>query len=76
MGIDRPSVLVLTFNEERNLTTCLSSVAGWAGQVVVVDSGSTDQTVAIARSFGAAVLTHPFESHARQWRWALSLIHI
>ena len=70
----RPSVVVLTFNEGRNLVACLDSVAGWAAEIFVVDSGSTDTTVAIAREFGAEVVTHPFETHARQWRWALETL--
>ena len=65
------TVIVLTHNEARNLEACLASVAGWVEQIVVVDSGSTDGTLDIARRFGASVVTHPFESHARQWRWAL-----
>jgi glycosyltransferase involved in cell wall biosynthesis len=73
MTADRAPVtlMVLTFNEERNLRACLESVAGWAADIVVVDSGSTDGTVAIAAEYGARVVTHPFETHARQWRWAL-----
>jgi glycosyltransferase involved in cell wall biosynthesis len=66
------TVVVLTFNEARNLEACLASVAGWAAAVVVVDSGSTDGTVELARRHGAHVIVHPFESHARQWRWALN----
>ena len=38
----RVAVVVLTFNEERNLPACLDSVAGWAAQIFVVDSGSTE----------------------------------
>lgn len=68
------SVVVLTFNEERNLRACLDSVADWAGRIFVVDSGSTDATVAIAREFRAEVVTNPFETHARQWRWALATL--
>jgi glycosyltransferase involved in cell wall biosynthesis len=67
----RVSVIVLTFNEARNLDACLDSVVGWTADVFVVDSGSTDDTVAIARAHGAAVVTHPFDTHAKQWRWAL-----
>src|SRR6187397_1542988 len=66
------AVVVITFNEERNLSACLSSVEGWAAQLFVVDSGSTDRTLAIAAAHGAQVVTHAFESHARQWKWALS----
>jgi glycosyltransferase involved in cell wall biosynthesis len=70
------SVIVLTFNEERNLAACLASVAGWAASVMVVDSGSTDGSVAIARRFGAEVSAHAFESHAKQWRWTLENLPI
>jgi glycosyltransferase involved in cell wall biosynthesis len=65
------SVVVLAHDEERNLPALLESVAGWAGEVFVVDSGSSDRTVAVAEGFGATVVAHPFESHARQWNWAL-----
>ena len=66
------SVVVLTFNEARNLPACLASVAGLASQTFVVDSGSTDCTLEIAARHGATVVHHPFESHARQWQWALA----
>ena len=66
------SIVVLTFNEERNLADCLASVAGLGAQVFVVDSGSTDGTLAIAAAHGAHIVMHPFESHARQWQWALA----
>jgi len=65
------SVVVLTLNEERNIGDCLGSVVGWANEVVVVDSGSGDRTVAIAESRGARVVGHPFDSHSSQWSWAL-----
>src|ERR1700686_1689 len=66
------SVIVLTFNEEANIRACLTSVSEWAGEVFVVDSLSTDRTVAIAEACGARVLQHPFESHSKQWNWALA----
>jgi glycosyltransferase involved in cell wall biosynthesis len=70
------TVIVLTFNEERNLRACLESVVGWAAQVFVVDSGSSDATVRIARDCRASVVCHSFESHARQWQWALASLPI
>ena len=70
------TVVVLTFNEERNLEACLKSVAHWAEELFIVDSGSTDRTAEIARQFGAQVVTHPFESHAQQWQWALAALPI
>jgi glycosyltransferase involved in cell wall biosynthesis len=70
------SVVVLTFNEERNLAACLDSVKAWAARVFVVDSGSVDATLAIAQGRGAEVVTHPFETHAKQWQWALGTLPI
>src|SRR5258708_2037316 len=65
------SVIVLTLNEEMNLPACLDSVRKLTGGVVVVDAGSSDRTRSIASEFGATVVEHPFETHSRQWFWAL-----
>lgn len=51
------SVIVITKNEAANIRDCLASVA-WADEIVVVDSNSTDETVAIAREMGAKVYVH------------------
>jgi glycosyltransferase involved in cell wall biosynthesis len=65
------SVIILTFNEEKNLPDCLSALDGLAEQVVVVDSGSTDRTLEIARSWGAEIVEHPFQYYSQQRNWAL-----
>jgi glycosyltransferase involved in cell wall biosynthesis len=65
------SVLVCTKDEESVLPACLASVA-FADEIVVVDSGSVDATMDIARAAGARVLEHPFESHAAQKNWGLA----
>ncbi len=65
------SVVLLTYNEEVNLRACLDSVATLAGEIFVVDSGSMDRTLDIARQYGAKVFVHGFEGHTRQWNWAL-----
>jgi glycosyltransferase involved in cell wall biosynthesis len=49
------SVLILTLNEEENIAECLSSVE-WAEDVLVLDSGSTDRTVEVAKQNGARVM--------------------
>ncbi len=59
------SVIVITYNEERNLPRCLGSLR-WADQLIVVDSQSTDRTVAVARDFGAEVFAHPYDGDIRQ----------
>jgi (heptosyl)LPS beta-1,4-glucosyltransferase len=50
------SVALAVFNEEKNLAACLSSVAGIADEIVVVDGGSTDATIAIAKKFKAKII--------------------
>jgi glycosyltransferase involved in cell wall biosynthesis len=65
------AVVVLTYNEELNLSACLASLHGLPHTLMVVDSGSTDGTLSIAAAHGARTLAHPFASHATQWRWAL-----
>lgn len=59
------SVLILTLNEERKLPACLASVAD-CDDVVVLDSGSTDETVRIAGEAGARVFANRFENFAAQ----------
>jgi glycosyltransferase involved in cell wall biosynthesis len=50
------SVIIITMNEAENLAPCLASLAGIAAEVVVVDSGSQDGTIEIARAAGARVI--------------------
>jgi glycosyltransferase involved in cell wall biosynthesis len=66
------SVVVLTLNEEPNIRRCLASVA-WAGQVMVMDSGSTDGTVSVARSLGAEVVEQPWLGFSAQRECSLRL---
>lgn len=64
------SVLIPVRNEAENLGRCLAAVSGWADEILVVDSGSTDGTVEIARSFGAEVLQFEYSGgwpKKRQW---------
>jgi glycosyltransferase involved in cell wall biosynthesis len=64
------SVVVLTRDEGLNIARCLASVA-WADQVVVVDSGSADDTVPIARSLGAEVVRQAWLGFSAQREFAL-----
>ncbi|MCX6954316.1 MAG: glycosyltransferase family 2 protein [Verrucomicrobia bacterium] len=59
------SIVILTLNEERNLPRCLASVRT-CDDLVVLDSGSTDRTAAIARDAGARVFTRRFDHFAGQ----------
>ncbi len=65
------SVAIITHNEETNLARTLASVS-WADEIIVVDSGSTDRTAEIARSFNARVIEHLWTGFAAQKNFALS----
>jgi len=65
------SVLIPVFNEERNLLACLDSVRELADEIFVVDSFSTDKTVAIATQSGARVVQHEYINSAAQKNWAI-----
>ena len=67
------SVVILTLNEEVNIPDCLAS-CGWCDDVHVLDSGSEDATVRIARELGAQVHYNPFESFGKQRNWAIDNI--
>lgn len=63
------SVVILTLNEEADLPRCLQSVTS-SDDIVVVDSGSTDRTVDLARAAGARVFVRPFDNFAGQRNFA------
>lgn len=66
------SVVIITFNEEKNIARCIRSVQSLADDIVVVDSHSADKTCEIAASLGARVIEHPFEGHIEQKNFAIS----
>jgi len=68
------SVAIVTLNEEENLPRTLASVQ-WADEIVVVDSGSIDRTVEIARSFGAVVYEREWPGFASQKNFAIGQCH-
>jgi glycosyltransferase involved in cell wall biosynthesis len=66
------SAVVLTYNEELNISACLESIADLPQEIFVVDSGSTDRTVEVCRKYTDRIYTHDFIDSASQWNWALS----
>ncbi|MFA6044865.1 MAG: glycosyltransferase family 2 protein [Phycisphaerales bacterium] len=64
------SIVILTLNEEVNMEACLKSCA-WSDDVHVVDSGSKDRTVELAKAAGAKTYFHPFASFGAQRNWAI-----
>ena len=66
------SFVILTYNEEEHIPRLLESIKGLDAQTFVLDSGSTDQTLAICQSYGAETAFHSFENHPKQWHAALN----
>ena len=69
------SAVIIAFNESHNIERCLRSLQAIADEIVVVDSGSTDDTVAKSEAFGARVLHHDFLGHIEQKNWAADQAH-
>lgn len=65
------SAAVITLNEEENIRECLESIS-WAEEIVLVDSGSTDCTVQIAKEFTDRVIHHSWEGINRQRDFTLT----
>lgn len=64
------TAFVLTYNGEKYMEACLNSLM-WADEVMIVDSGSTDKTVDIARRLGVRVETNPWAGYGNQLNVAL-----
>ena len=67
------TAVIITHNEERNIGRCIKSLQGVADEIVVVDSGSTDNTESICREAGAVFEYHEWEGFAEQKNYANSL---
>jgi glycosyltransferase involved in cell wall biosynthesis len=65
------SVIILTFNEEKNIGACLQSLVDLVEEIFVVDSYSTDATLSIVKKYTNNIIQHPFENYSLQRNWAL-----
>src|ERR1043166_10204756 len=69
--LDQITPLILTYNEAPNIARALAGLS-WAKEIVLVDSFSDDETVAIAKSFAnVRVLQRVFDNHRNQWEFGL-----
>ena len=67
------SAVIITKNEQRNIGRCLDSLIGVADEVIVVDSGSTDKTQAIAEKYEAKFISHEWEGYSKTKNYANTL---
>lgn len=66
------TILILTKNEESNIEHCINSFNGIARRFVVVDSGSTDNTIVLAKKLGADVYHNDWIDYATQLNWGIN----
>lgn len=65
------TAIILACNEEKNIPQCINSIKNLAKRIVVIDSGSTDNTVNLAKELGAEVLYHKWENYSKQYIWGV-----
>jgi glycosyltransferase involved in cell wall biosynthesis len=66
------SVVIITYNEEKNIGRCLESVKDIADDIVVIDSFSTDRTEEICKKYDARFVLHKFEGFVQQKNYAIN----
>ncbi|HEX3767891.1 MAG TPA: glycosyltransferase family 2 protein [Puia sp.] len=71
--MEKLSVVIICFNEEKNIARCIDSVKDVADEILILDSWSTDQTVAIAESKGAVVKQEVFRGFIEKKNKAVEL---
>ena len=64
------SIIVLTYNEEKNIVDCIESLANLKANIFVVDSYSTDRTLEILDEYNIRHVQHPFENYSAQRNWS------
>ena len=70
------SAVLISYNEGKNIEACLESIRSISKEIMIVDSGSTDRTLELARRYTNKIYTHPWENGAAQWNWALENVPI
>jgi glycosyltransferase involved in cell wall biosynthesis len=65
------SVIILTFNEEKHIARCIKSLSTFTDKIFIVDSGSTDKTVEIAKRLGAEVAVNQWVNYATQFNFGI-----
>jgi glycosyltransferase involved in cell wall biosynthesis len=70
------TVIILTYNEEKNIEECLKSIHGFFEEIFIVDSFSTDKTIEIAKKYTDKIYQHEFENYSSQRNWALNNLPI
>ena len=70
------AVVMISLNEGHNMEKVLQNISGWAQEIFLVDSFSTDDTIDIALKYGVHVIQHNFNGFGSQWNFALNNLPI
>lgn len=70
------TAVILTFNEEKHIERCIKSLKPIVDEIIIVDSYSTDSTLALAEKLGAKVFQNPWKNYATQFNWGLKNCNI
>jgi glycosyltransferase involved in cell wall biosynthesis len=65
------TVIILAQDEARHIGRCIASIRAVATRIIVIDSGSSDETCALATAAGAEIVHHPWTNYAQQFNWAI-----
>ena len=75
-GSSSIAVVFITLNEQENIKKALENLKGWANEVFIVDSFSSDRTIDIAKEYGVYILKNKFKGFGDQWNFALKNLPI
>jgi glycosyltransferase involved in cell wall biosynthesis len=70
------TAIVLTFNEEKNISECLESISHLCNEIYILDSHSSDKTLEIVQKYSDKIFYHPFENYSKQRNWAFENLPI
>jgi glycosyltransferase involved in cell wall biosynthesis len=70
------TAIIMTKNESENIEACLKSIQDFAKRIVILDCGSTDNTVELAKQYGTDIYFHEFEYYAKQFNWGIDNTNI
>ena len=70
------TAIVLTMNEEKNIEECIDSISNFVKRIIIVDSGSSDKTVELAKGKRVEVVFNEYQNYAQQFNWALDNLDI
>jgi glycosyltransferase involved in cell wall biosynthesis len=70
------AAIILTYNEEKHIERCIASLLGFASEIIVIDSGSNDKTLAICSDYQVRIFHNRWVNYSQQFNYALDYVNI